>query len=314
MYTKANFHFKNALKVEPNNSTFLFNVGATEFLMQNYSTAKQNLIDASVIDSLNPQLLNVLALTYSRLNEHKEAIKSIRKACEIDSFSSYLEINSGYIIAEKITQLIKQDSSLNVNVTLRNLNNHYDKAIMLGADPSVILTNRGYGYLMANKKDSAIILYNQIVSEDSLITAGKNNNIGVVNALSKKSDKASNDFDKALLLDKKEKYYFIKQNKSKILNERYNFESDKKTKFISLVYFYIPLMLSEPKFTGNLNIPENEITVNIPNEMKETCKYKFDCSEHSKYYLVFHKPAGVNAKKIKKSKGVDGCSTPNKQK
>jgi hypothetical protein len=167
---------------------------------------------------------------------------------------------------------------------------------------------------MANKKDSAIILYNQIVSEDSLIIAGKNNNIGVVNALSKKSDKASNDFDKALVLDKKEKYYFIKQNKSKILNEKYNFEADKKTEFTSLVYFYIPLMLSEPKFTGNFNIPENEITVNIPNEMKEADKYKFNCSEHSKYYLVFHKPAGVNTEKNKKSKGVDGCSTPNKQK
>jgi tetratricopeptide (TPR) repeat protein len=314
LYTKANIHFKNALKVEPNNSTFLFNLGATEFLMENYFVAKQNLTQAAMTDSLNPLLLNVLALTYSKLNEHKEAIKSIRKACKIDPYHFYLEINAGTIITEQISQLIKKDSSMNVNVALRNLNNHYDKAFILGADPSVILTNRGYGYLMANKKDSAIILYNQIVSEDSLIIAGKNNNIGVVYAISKKSDKAINGFDKALVLDKKEKYYFIKQNKSKILNEKYNYEADKKTEFISLFYYYIPLMPSKPKFTGNLNIPENEITVNIPNEMKETDKYKFDCSEHSKYYLVFHKPAGVNAKQVKRKNGVDGCSTPNKKK
>ena len=67
-------------------------------------------------------------------------------------------------------------------------------------------------------------------------------------------------------------------------------------------------------FTGNLNIPETQINLNIPNEVKVGDKYNFDCSEHSKYYLVFHNLKGERPKKVKQKTGVDGCTTPNKRK
>jgi tetratricopeptide (TPR) repeat protein len=313
LYTKANVHFNNALKVEPNNSIFLFNAGATEFLMKNYPIAKQNLTQAARIDSLNPLLLNALALTYSKINEYDNAIKYIRKACEIDPKSYVFEINSGFIITEQISQLIDKNSKFNVNAAITNLNKYYDKAFILGAIPWVISINRGYGYFKANRKDSAIIFYNQINSEDSLIIAVKANNTAVVNALSNKSELALKDFNKAIEFDKKEKVsFFIKKNKNIILRENYNFAINKNKEFTSINYFDIPLSSCKPKFTGNLNVPETQINLNIPNEVKVGDKYDFDCSEHSKYYLVFHNLKGERPKKVKRKKGVDGCPTPNK--
>jgi tetratricopeptide (TPR) repeat protein len=306
LYTKANNHFQNALKAEPNNPTFLFYAGVTEYLMNNYSTAKKYLERAVINDTTNALILNALAFTYSKLNQHDEAYKCTRNACRLDTKNWKLQNNAGILLSYNINYNIQQDTNHNINEKLSKLNLYYDKALTLGAYPPVNAINRGYGYLMANKKDSAIIIYNQIVRADSLILAAQANNKGVVYALTNKTDIALNGFNNALEFDKYKKYWQPEVNKEVLLEER------NKKEYHSIFYFYLPLSSIKPRFTGNLNIPETEISVTIPKEISDSEPYKFGCSEHSRYYLVFHKPTGHKAKKVKRKNVVDGCSPPKK--
>jgi tetratricopeptide (TPR) repeat protein len=307
LYTKAYFHFQNALKVEPTNPTFLFGAGVTEYLMMNYVNAKINLEKAIINDSANAQILNALAFAYSRLNQHDEAYKCIRKACRIDSQNWILQNNAGILLSYNIDYHIQQDTNHTINEKLSKLNLYYDKALTLGAYPPHNNINRGYGYLMANKKDSAIIVYNKIRNADSLTLAAHSNNKGVVYALTNKTDIALNGFNKALEFDKYKKYWQPEVNKDLLLEER------NKKEYKSIIYFYLPINQSEPKFTGNLNVPETEISLTIPKEISDSEPYKFGCSEHSRYYLVFHKPTGVRVNGgPKKPGGVADCSPLNK--
>ena len=147
---------------------------------------------------------------------------------------------------------------------------------------------------------------------DSSVYTAKLNNIGVVCALNRTFENAEKYLEKALELDKKELKSTVKHNIYVILKDKMK-KVKLKNEYIFIEFYRIPFTPSEPKFTGNLNIPETEISLNIPKEKRDAGAYKYSCSEHSRYYLVFHKPTVVRVKSPNPGgTRVDDCSPLNK--
>ena len=286
LYTKANAHFRNALKIEPNNAIFLSYIGITEYLMHNYKNAETNLRQAVAIKNTDATIYNSLAMTLSKLNKFDEARLTINKARTLDPNNNKYFVNSGIIETELIAYQLQSDTAHSTIEELANINSYYNQALSLNADPNIININRGYAYFKANKGDSAIIIYNNIQGADSLVSAGRDNNIGVVNAIDNNNDNADKKFDSAIALDANEEYPFINYNKELLAANGNKYYFKTKNIYTSLVYYYLPLTPYEAKFSNNLNVPENAVLASSSDEIMDGEKYKFKCNERVKFTLT----------------------------
>jgi tetratricopeptide (TPR) repeat protein len=286
LYTKANEHFKKALEKEPNNPIFLSYLGITEYLMDNYKKSEMYLEKAIAIQNNDPTIYNSLAMTYSKLNKFNEAKDAMKKARSLDPTNNKYYINSGIIETEHIEHEISKDTTHSTIEELSRINNYYDLAIKYGADSNITRINRGYAYFKANKSDSAILFYNQVNHTDSLLIAGRENNKGVVNAINFSPNLASLDFNRAKALDKENEYPFIEYNQELLAEDGDKYLIKRKNKYISLVYYYLPMTEYELKLHNNLNVPENPLLAASPNELIDAGLFLFNCNSHYYYKLV----------------------------
>ena len=278
-------HFEIALKSEPKNAIYLTYIGVTDYLLGNYKTAIKELESAIKNGATNKEIYNSLAMAYTKANDFEQARINIEIARDLAPADARFFINSGVIEALYADYILRKAPKTNVDSIVSKMNNFYKEALKLNVDTSIILINKGYGYVMANKRDSALIIYDQIVRADSLVLAGKNNNKGVVFALNDSQKEAGNLFDKADALDNNNRYSFINDNIYKLEDKRSFRLFSRDRKYTSLVYYYMPLSTCTPKIGSDFNVPVVAVEGGIPEEKVEAFTFDYSCTQHFTYKL-----------------------------
>ena len=153
---------------------------------------------------------------------------------------------------------------------------HYDNSIALGADPTAVIINKGYGYFMSDNYDTALTYYNKVIDADSIVLSGRENNKGVVYAMKNEKNNSQKLFDKAKQFDNRKKLGFIDTNIEKLIN------SIEQLKYTSVIYFYLPVKFDLPDIKGNLSLPQISLIVSFPEESVVIKNEKNNCDSNKK--------------------------------
>ena len=187
------------------------------------------------------------------------------------------------------------------------MNDYYDRALAMGIDSSVIHINKGYGYVMVNKFDTAHAIYNGINSSDSIIIAAKYNNIGVTHGLEFNLEQAEDNFYLAEINNPSGYLDMISKNQNRIPSYDGIKTPPRRDELISVVFYYLPVSIFTPHIGDQVNVPEIYVSMDPPNEKLELEAYDFQCNQYYSFKLEL-KP-GFKPNKIKGRKSTSACET-----
>ena len=185
-------------------------------------------------------------------------------------------INTGMTYTEHAATLSSQNN-FGFDSIIDIANKYYDMAISMGADTSIALINKANGYVEVKQYQTAKEIYFSISTNDSLIAAAVNNNLGVISALELDRTNAQDYFVHSDKLDSRDRYSAIKRNISLNTAGRLAWIGDKK--YTSIIYYYLPCPLFNPEVGAQLNLPFEKISVGMPGEHKDLTKYAFSCDQ-----------------------------------
>jgi tetratricopeptide (TPR) repeat protein len=279
LYSEANRQFKKAVKMDSEVPNFFAYLGITEHLMEKNNRAVKHLEKAMAENPGDSRMLIAIANCYAALYQFEKAKDAIGKAMQMDSKNPEYLVNAGAIECSYAEYLTIKNIPADVDSVLGVMQHYYDKALQAGADTSLIRINTGVGFLGSGRFDSALVYYNKITRTDSLISAAKLNNIGVVMAMKNEMEDAKEYFNKAGSFDANSRYSVIGNN---ILSSAVE-GSLRERQFTSIFYFYPALSDFNPEIGFDLNVPVVAALPMPPGELEEGFSYQN--YKHFKYVI-----------------------------
>ena len=278
-------YLKLALKISPNNQNYIFRMGILSYLKDEYLTSEKYFKKAVELVLNEPDLHNALAFTLSKLGKFNEAKSEINKAIQMIPDAPNYYINAGVIYTNYLNKLSEDGFTDSLDNVLIEINNFYDKAILLGADSIICKINYAYAYVMSRNYHHALKMYNALKTKDSIINAARLNNIGVVHSLLNENDDALQIYSKSKVQDNLQLYKdAYNLNIKKTINQQTNGRPNKKDKFTSIVFYTINFNLENRSLSNSFAYPINEI-YNLPPDLileskrlNDHCKSKLKTS------------------------------------
>ena len=182
----ALYAFQEASKINPDNFTYMYNIGTILYMMTNYDDAKMVYKELLKRDENNVSVLICLAQTYKHLHKYEKALEIYKKCCQINPD----DIRSKYNLAvtcntaehpeealEVFTQLLDSDFDKTevyrgIGISYRKLHK-YDMALSnfklaLSNKPEDLetLTYIADMYMYYEKEDTTEMLIEQILNKD----------------------------------------------------------------------------------------------------------------------------------------------------
>lgn len=304
LISKAKREFNIALKYENENPILLNYIGIAEYAAHLYKDAIIHFEKAIENGSTDTTSYNALAMAYCKVGKFDHAREMMTKVCQIAPTNPEFWNNSAIVECDYVNHILENNPEKNIEEALQKMDKYYNLALTMKADTAVILNNKGVGYFLAHKYDTALNIYNNITKADSLVNAAILNNIGVVFATTGNLKVGDINFQNANAIDADNNLSAIDINIELSNQKLFSFKRWFEKKFNYIQFYYMPSIPFAPQLNNEMNVPLVKVNISSPNEKQEFFKYNYRCDEHVSYSVKIYRSPSV--KKIRKS-AVDGC-------
>jgi len=276
LYPEAIKLFETASKKSPTNGVFRGYKGVAQFWMsylgggrigtKKYNQALNNLEYAFDSGVSNAFIYNALAMCYSELNQFEDAQRIMENVRSIAPDNYEFWMNSGNIASQMAGEFEKKGKSVEMEISLKEMMDFYNKARELGAPDKEYHANIGYGYLQAGKYAEAKRMYNLLPENSSI----RHNNLGVVYMMEGNRESASKEFEKAYKLEEGSPMLKMIYD----LNSKRSYNSFSRNKlFTSIYHFFLPMEAAMPEINNETNLPVLKVLPEMPEDEFQALLY-----------------------------------------
>jgi tetratricopeptide (TPR) repeat protein len=302
---KAKKEFTIALRCDKKNPVLLNYIGIAEYGAQLYKDAIKHFEIAINNGASDTTALNALAMAYCKVGQFDKAREIMALVCKMAPTNFGFWNNSAIVESDYLNHVLENDPEANIEEALKKMDKFYDIALTMKTDTAVILNNKGVGYFLAHRYDTARSIYNTITTADTMVRAAIINNIGVVFATTGNLDKGKTNFQNANTIDANDDLSAIDINVDLANQNLFSLAPWKEKKYYYILFYYLPSIPFAPQFNNEMNVPLVKANIASPNEVPEVFRYNYHCNEHVSYKVkVCRSP---KQKKIRLTP-VDACS------